>query len=65
MDMSANFLTRLGSTEDSDYGNFWFFLNLRRLDIVSKDGIELRWGSLVVVYAIQPDPKEVHGCQWP
>jgi hypothetical protein len=64
MNMSADFVARLGGTEDSDYGNFRFLLNLRRLHIVSKDGIELRRGSLVVVNAIQPNPEEVHGCQW-
>ena len=67
MNMSADFLASLSGTKNSDYGNFRLLLKLRRLDIVSKDRVELRRGSLVVVDAIQPDTEEIHGChnQWP
>lgn len=62
--MSANFLTCFSGAEDSDDRNFRLLVNLRRLDIVAKYGVELRGRSLVVVYAVQADPEWVHDCQW-
>lgn len=63
MDMSADFLTRFSRTEDSDYWNSRFLLDLRRFDIISQDRVELRRRSLVVVHTVQPDSEKVHHCQ--
>jgi hypothetical protein len=61
MNMRANFLSSFRRSEDSDDWNFGFFINLRRFDVVSKEGIELGGSRLVVIYAVQPDAENVHG----
>ena len=61
MDMRANLLTSLCGSEDSDDGNFGLLGDLRGLDIVSEDRIELGWSRLVIVNAVQPDTEKIHG----
>lgn len=63
MDMRANFLASLSRAKDPDDWNFGFFTDLRRLDIVSKDRIKLRWSGLVIVDAVQSDAEEIHGIE--
>ena len=60
MNMRANFLPSFRGSEDSDDRNGGFSIDLRRLDVVSQDGIELGWGRLVIVNAVQSNAEEVH-----
>jgi hypothetical protein len=61
MNMRANFLASLCGSKDSDNGNFGLPGDLRGLDIVSEDRIELGRSRLVIVYAVQPDAEKIHG----
>jgi hypothetical protein len=60
MDMRANLLPSFRRSKHSDDRNFGFLIDLRGLDIVSKEGIKLGRRRLVIVYAVQPDTEEFH-----
>jgi hypothetical protein len=63
MNMRANLLASFCAAKDSDDGNFGLLVNLRGLDIVSEEGIEISRSRLVIIDAVQPDAKEFHGEQ--
>jgi len=60
MNVSTHFLTSFSGAEDSNNWDFWLEVLLRRLYIISKQGVEARWRSLIIVYAIESNPKELH-----
>ena len=60
MDMSAHFLPGLRGSKDSNDGNFRQDIWLRRSLGPRQLRIEIRWGSLVVVNAVEPNPEKIH-----
>ena len=63
MNVSANFLTGLRGTEDSDDRDFRPFGNLRWSDIFAQLRVITGRRGLVVIDAVEPEPEQVH-TQW-
>jgi hypothetical protein len=61
MNVSADFLARLGRAKDADDGDWRFFCEIRGLDAFAQTGIVSGRRGLVVVDAVEPDPEGVHG----
>lgn len=60
MDVRANLLPRFSRAEDSYYRDLWSLGGLGKANIVAQLRIVARRRRLIVVDAIQPDPKKVH-----
>lgn len=61
MDMRANFLASFCRAKNSDNWNLGLLAELRGVDIIPQNRIELARCSLVVVYAVQADAEKFHG----
>lgn len=60
MNMRAYFLAGLGGPKSPYNRDFWPLRGLRGVNIVPQLGIKPRRRALIMVQAVQPDPKEVH-----
>jgi hypothetical protein len=60
MDVGAHLLSGLGRPKHADDGDFGLLRGLRKMSIFAQLGVISGWRGLVVVDAVEPDPKHVH-----
>jgi len=60
MDMRTHLLTRLSRAEDTNDGDFWSIVTLRKTWLASEYWVKFSRSSLVVVDTVETKAKSIH-----